>query len=223
MVEELASRLSRVGALAEPARRDLYLYVVRQHAPVSRDQAAADTGLPRHAVKFHLDRLVDEGLLDVEYRRLTGRQGPGAGRPSKLYRRTDREVSVSLPERRYELAGRIFADAVHHATEGTPIADAVTRAATDAGRRVVATNAPASATELLRSCGYEPRVSGDRMILVNCPFHALAAEHTALVCGVNLEFLRTVAAELSLSSVDVRLDPGPDRCCVILQPPPAAG
>jgi predicted ArsR family transcriptional regulator len=221
VTDDLASRLSGIGALAEPVRRDLYLYVVRQPQPVSRDQAAADTGLRRHAVKFHLDRLVDEGLLDVEYRRLSGRQGPGAGRPSKLYRRTDREVSVSLPERRYELVGRVFADAIRHATEGTPIADAVARAATDAGRRLVATTGPAPVMEVLRSCGFEPRVSGDRVILVNCPFHALAAEHTALVCGVNLDFLRAITAELAPDTVDVRLDPGPGRCCVTLQPPPA--
>ena len=222
MADDLASRLSSVGALTEPARRDLYLYVVGQPTPVSRDQAAADTGLPRHAVKFHLDRLVDEGLLEVEYRRLTGRQGPGAGRPSKLYRRAAREISVSLPERRYELVGRIFADAIRDAAAGQPIGPAVTHAAADAGRRVVATTGSASATDLLRSCGYEPRTVADRVILVNCPFHALAAEHTDLVCGVNLAFIRALTDELGLDNVDVRLDPAPDRCCVTLQSPPAA-
>jgi predicted ArsR family transcriptional regulator len=220
VTDDLASQLSSVGALTEPVRRDLYLYIVRQPGPVSRDQAAADTGMARHAVKFHLDRLVDEGLLDVEFRRLSGRQGPGAGRPSKLYRRAAREISVSLPERRYELVGRIFANAIHHATQGEPIAAAVARAAADAGRRLVATAGPAPVTDLLRSCGYEPRTAAGRVILVNCPFHALAAEHTELVCGVNLEFVRAITAELALDNVDVRLDPAPGRCCVTLQPPP---
>lgn len=103
MNEDIATRLRTVGALSEPARRELYLYVAAQVEPVGRDQAAAETGLPRHVVKFHLDRLVDEGLLEIEFRRLSGRQGPGSGRPAKLYRRSAREVSVSLPERHYDL------------------------------------------------------------------------------------------------------------------------
>ena len=74
VTEDLAARLSSIASLAEPARRDLYLYVAAQPGPVGRDQAAAETGMPRHAVKFHLDRLVDEGLLEVEFRRLSGRR-----------------------------------------------------------------------------------------------------------------------------------------------------
>src|SRR6187551_2084694 len=102
---ELRRQASGIGALADDTRRALYAYVAAQHEPVGREQAASALHLALHTASFHLDRLVAEGLLDVEYRRLSGRTGPGAGRPSKLYRRTDREVSVSLPERRYELAG----------------------------------------------------------------------------------------------------------------------
>jgi predicted ArsR family transcriptional regulator len=224
VTEDLARRLSSIGALAEPARRDLYLYVVAQAEPVSRDQAAAETGHPRHVVKFHLDRLVDEGLLEVEFRRLSGRQGPGAGRPAKLYRRASREVAVSLPERHYALAGLIFADAIADAAGGEPILTAVARAAAEAGRRVGAqartvtagASAAPAAAEALASCGYEPRAEEDRMILVNCPFHALAERHTELVCGMNLEFVTAMTQELGLTDVEIRLEPAPDRCCVTL-------
>ena len=37
-------------------------------------------------------------LLDTAYQRLSGRRGPGAGRPTKLYQRSGRQVSVTLPE-----------------------------------------------------------------------------------------------------------------------------
>ena len=225
MTKDLGQRLAHLGALAEPARRDLYLYVVGQPEPVGRDQAAAETGLPRHVVKFHLDRLVDEGLLEVEYRRLSGRQGPGAGRPAKLYRRTRREISVSLPERRYDLAGHILADAIHDATTNSrPILAAVAAAAAAAGRRVAAdarAAAPdkhdrASAVEILASLGYEPRVEGEQIVVMNCPFHSLAERHTELVCGMNLEFVTAAVRELGLTDVQVRLDPAPGRCCVTL-------
>src|SRR3954464_11035711 len=115
MTEDLAGQIAAVGALADPARRALYPFLAASEAPVSRDQAAADVGLARHTVKFHLDRLVDEGLLETEYRRLSGRRGPGAGRPAKLYRRSTREFDVTLPERHYDLAGQILAEAVQPA------------------------------------------------------------------------------------------------------------
>ena len=227
MTDELGRRLSSIGALADPARRVLYRFVVGQDDAVSRDQAADQTGLPRHAVKFHLDRLVAEGLLEVEFRRLTGRRGPGAGRPSKLYRRSPVEISVSLPERRYELAGQILAEAVQSARSGNPAMEAVAHAAAQAGRRIAADaraaspNAPlgsASAAGILASYGYEPRAVGDRMILVNCPFDALAVEHPQLICGINLEMIRAMTGAIGLTDTDVQLNPAPGRCCVTLGP-----
>ena len=98
-----------IAALNEPARRDLYLFVVGQAESVSRDQAADGVGVARHTAKFHLDKLVEDGLLDTEFKRLTGRQGPGAGRPTKLYMRSATQFEVSLPERHYDLAGRLMA------------------------------------------------------------------------------------------------------------------
>src|SRR3954452_21979457 len=115
MEEARTTQVEAVAALAEPTRRRLYDHVVRQAAPVSRDEAAAAVGVPRPTVAFHLDRLVDDGLLDVVFERRTGRTGPGAGRPSKLYRRAECSVSVSLPERRYDLAGELLAAALAEA------------------------------------------------------------------------------------------------------------
>ena len=100
---DLADQATGIAALAEPVRRELYEYVVAQQDAVGREEAAAGVGVAVHTAKFHLERLVQDGLLDVEFRRLTGRSGPGAGRPAKLYRRSDTEWSVSLPARRYDL------------------------------------------------------------------------------------------------------------------------
>src|SRR3954452_16807960 len=130
-----ATDVADVSALAEPARRALYSYVVAQPDPVSREQAAAAWGLPVHSAKFHLDRLVDVGLLAVEFRRLSGRTGPGAGRPSKLYLRAAREVAVTLPARRYDLAGSVLAAAVERTlSEGVPLHEAIRESAESLGR-----------------------------------------------------------------------------------------
>jgi predicted ArsR family transcriptional regulator len=228
-VDDFAAQVSGVGALAEPARRALYRYVVAQPEPVSRDQAAAGVELPRHTAKFHLDKLVAEGLLDTEYRRLSGRRGPGAGRPTKLYRRSARQVAVTLPPRHYDLAGRILACAVEHAArDGGPVLDAVHRAATDAGHRLgaqwrdhgfVATPLDES-TAVLEAHGYEPRVQDDGVRLANCPFHALAREHLALVCGMNLHLITAILDELGCTAVRAVLDPTPNHCCVRLAATP---
>jgi predicted ArsR family transcriptional regulator len=224
-MEDLQAQVTSIGALAEPNRLALYRYVAGATAPVSREQAAAAMDLPLHSVKFHLDRLVAEGLLEVEYRRLTGRTGPGAGRPSKLYRRAGRHLSVSLPERRYDLAGEVLAAAVDRsAREGTQIAEAVQQVAHATGSRIAGEKAPprragraamtAGLVDVLADQGYEPRLVDDDVCLTNCPFDQLAAEHTDLVCGMNLALVDGVLEGLSIETMSARLEPQPGFCCV---------
>jgi predicted ArsR family transcriptional regulator len=227
MDDDFAAQVAGVGALADPLRRALYQYVAAQPEPVSRDQAAAGVALPRHTAKFHLDRLVEEGLLVTEFRRLSGRQGPGAGRPAKLYRRSDRQLAVSLPERRYDLAGRLLAEAIEQADGGgTPVRQAVAESAAREGRRLGALPGRPRPTPLeeaadtLAQEGYEPRAAGESVVLVNCPFAALARDHTALVCGMNLDLISAFLAERGYASVAATLDPAVGRCCVTLRSRP---
>lgn len=229
-MDDFVSQVSGVSALAEPARRGLYLYVAAQPEAVSRDQAAEGCGLPRHTAKFHLDKLVEEGLLDTEFRRLSGRRGPGAGRPTKLYRRSARQVAVTLPQRHYDLAGQILACAVETAArDGIPVDEAVHRAAADCGRRLGAEEQPRKGgtsplddlAATLAAQGYEPRVQDGVLVLANCPFHALARDHTTLVCGMNLHLITAMLDELGHTDVQARLDPAPERCCVTLTRAPA--
>ena len=134
---DLAERLAGIAVLADPIRRDLYLYVSGQPAPVSRDQAATELAIARHTAKFHLDKLAEEGLLDTSFKRLSDRRGPGAGRPTKLYARSSRQLSVTLPDRRYDIAGQLLAGAIDRAaTDGTRVTDAVTASADQWGRAI---------------------------------------------------------------------------------------
>lgn len=153
-----AADLDSVAVLGDRARRALYAYVAAQDRPVSRDDAADATGMKRPTAAFHLDRMVEEGLLDAGFARLSGRSGPGAGRTAKLYTRASRQIDVSLPPRHYEIAGDILAHAVEDALE-SPVAlgDAVAHAAEQAGRRLAAAND--RLCDLLAGAGYEPRAS----------------------------------------------------------------
>lgn len=218
---DLGSQYAGIGALADETRRALYEYVVAQPDPVGREQAAAALGIAQHNVNHHLDRLVSEGVLQVEYRRLSGKSGPGAGRPSKLYRRAAQEFVVSLPPRRYDLVGHILADAFTRAQAGGSLKVAVGEAARDKGRDVgraaegVDVGEPlAAVAEVLGSQGYQPRVQGDVVELSNCPFDALAQEHTALVCGLNRDFVQGIAEGMGCGQVVASLEPEPEQCCV---------
>ncbi|GIG66729.1 helix-turn-helix transcriptional regulator [Phytomonospora endophytica] len=222
--ESRTERVAAIAALDEPNRRRLYDYVAGQDGPVGRDEAAEATGLARATAAFHLDRMVTDGLLDVVYERRSGRTGPGAGRPAKLYRRSPEEIAVSLPDRRYQLVGNLLADAIAEAETGggSPRA-ALDRHAHRAGvayglaARSSGTG-PVPIAEALAGLGFEPRAENDSIVLANCPFHALAQRHTAMVCGMNLRLLDGVLEGLSATGLAARLDPGPGRCCVRIGP-----
>jgi predicted ArsR family transcriptional regulator len=215
---DLSRLAAGIGVLADDTRRALYEYVVGQPDPVGREQAAAAIDLPLHRASFHLDRLVTEGLLEVEFRRLTGRTGPGAGRPSKLYRRSGQEFAVSLPERRYELVGEILAAAFTRATGGAELDRALDECAREEGVDLGAAASHVGVSldalaAVLAGQGYEARLEDETVVLANCPFDALARKHTDLVCGLNRSFVQGVADGLGCAAT-ASLEPADERCCV---------
>jgi predicted ArsR family transcriptional regulator len=226
---EFDFQVRSIAALGEPIRRTLYRYVITQPEPVNRDQAAAGAGVARHVAKFHLDKLVEDGLLDVEYARPAGRGGPGAGRPAKLYRRSARELTVSLPPRAYEFAGRILAHAVttserHHVPVATALRDtahevgyAMGRGARQSSNMTAGGSPPVeTAIRVLSDYGYEPRPESSGVVMANCPFHALARDYKDLVCDMNLQLMSGFVDGLGDSRFQARLEPSPQRCCVRL-------
>jgi predicted ArsR family transcriptional regulator len=223
-----------LGALAEPHRRAVYEHIAAAGGWVSRDQTADAVGLERATAAHHLDRLAAAGLLEVDYRRLSGRRGPGAGRPAKVYRRSGHELDVSLPPRAYELAGQLLARAADRARAGGvefPRAlDDVTR---DEGRRLAdeirghlagagagAGQRRRAVVEALEHRGFEPAVAGDgsTVVLRNCPFHRLAQEHRELICGMNHCLLDAAIEDVGRTGLRARLEPGDGLCCVQLHP-----
>jgi len=209
------SGLDALAALGEPTRRALYAYVAAQDRAVSRDEAASATATKRATAAFHLERLVDDGLLEARFARVSGRTGPGAGRTAKLYARARRQIAVSLPPRRYEIAAEVLASALEAAErEAAPVSEAVAHAAGQAGRQIA--TGGANLAEVLTRSGYEPKQGPDGCIhLANCPFHDLLARHVDLVCAMNLHLLRGLIGELG-AGAQARLDPAEGRCCVTI-------
>jgi predicted ArsR family transcriptional regulator len=220
-----------VATLAEPIRRALYEYVVGQPSGVSREAAASAVGISRALAAFHLDRLVEAGLLAADYRRLGERRGPGAGRPSKIYRRAERELALSLPERHYERAGELLVEAIaRQGEDGSSAEDALADASREAGmrlgdeaRRRAGPRAGRArlldaAMTVLREEGYAPRLEGGSLVLGNCPFDALARRNRPVICGMNLSIMAGVLEGLRARGIVASLDPQPGMCCVVWHP-----
>jgi predicted ArsR family transcriptional regulator len=222
------SDIRAVALLDEPVRRRLYEIAASGPDPVSRDDAARAAGVSRALAAFHLDRLVDAGLLVTEFRRLSGRRGPGAGRPAKLYRRAADDIAVSLPDRQYELPARLFAEALERDADAHPrsrVAAAARALGTSVGSRARAEVGPRAPRERLHQAllstleerGYAPIETGDGEIrFANCPFHALVDEHRDLVCSMNLALAEGLLEGLGEDRLDARLDPQPGMCCVAI-------
>ena len=234
-MRDRARDFEAIGLLDEPVRRAAYEWVVGAGRAVGRDEVAAGVGASRALAAFHLDRLARAGLLEVEYRRLSGRSGPGAGRPAKLYRRGSAEVAISLPERRYDVPAQLFATALEAASG--PVPSETLRAAAHnlgeaAGGAARKTAGPRPSRRRLRGAlsealverGYEPfETASGEIRFRNCPFHALVGDHRDLVCGTNLALADGLIEGLGDDQLRARLDPQPGQCCVAISSDRQAG
>jgi predicted ArsR family transcriptional regulator len=220
----LEAQLTRLSAFGEAQRRALYAVVAGERRPISRDEAAAAVGISRPLAAYHLDRLVDDGLLEARFERRTGRRGPGAGRPAKLYQRSAEAVELSVPSRNYGFVADLLAKAVERDAAGTA-QSALREVATEAGASAVTstsktksanrTDGFADLRRTLGERGYEPYDDDGDLRLRNCPYHRLAEHHRELVCTANLAFISGMAEHLGVGQeLRIRLDPKPGECCV---------
>jgi predicted ArsR family transcriptional regulator len=200
----MPDRWDVVATLVDPSRRALFEYVRRQCHPVGREEAAAATGMSRGLVAFHLDKLVEAGLLSARYEAPAGPRG--RGRTPKVYLPAA-DVAITIPARRDDLIADVLASA--YLTHTPP-------------DEVAFRHGAAHRVDDLAALGFEPTVTGDLIKLGNCPFHSLAARHGELICGIAMAFVAGTAA--GSSSFETVPDPSPGGCCVALRrvtPPPA--
>ncbi|MFI8192220.1 helix-turn-helix transcriptional regulator [Streptomyces sp. NPDC085946] len=225
--------IDAIAVLQDPVRRRLYEYVAAQGREVGRNEAAEAVGVARTLAAHHLDRLTEAGLLESGSRRLTGRSGPGAGRPAKVYTRARAERSVSLPARDYRTAAELLAEAAEQAGLDAGLYAAARRR----GEALRGSEAPCvglgEAMEMLAARGYEPHLEGAGSVqdgegadettgttvrvvrMRNCPFHAVAERFPPLVCGMNLALLEGLLG--TDGPLRARMDARPGECCVVVE------
>lgn len=228
--DEGVEAVEAVSVLADEVRWRLFGFIRSARRPVTREEAAAEAGISAKLAAFHLDKLVAAGLLHARF------ESPGGvrkvGRKPKVYEPTGAQLRVSIPERRPDVIAEILLDAVLDQEAGEEAASAALRAAR---RRGVACGAAERArtrpgrlgpersvtlTEAaLERQGFEPRRSAPAgLLLLNCPFHPLAARSPELVCGINHAYLDGFLDGLEAGGVEAVLAPGPGRCCVEFRP-----
>jgi predicted ArsR family transcriptional regulator len=218
-----------VAALDDPQRARLYSFVRTARAPVTREEAAAGVGISRKLAAFHLDRLVDAGLLAASFDRPQG-DHLRIGRAPKRYVVADVDVTVSIPERSYDFVGEILVDAIAETGHGESPSAAAARVARERGRalgaglreerrlgRVGPERGLGVVTEVLVDLGFEPAATDEGLVQRNCPFHRLAQRSPELVCGVNCEFVEGLLEGLETSRLHATLAPANGRCCVVVK------
>ena len=221
-----AADVMAVALLAEPTRQQLYLYMRDRQEPVGREEAARDTGIKPRLAAFHLDRMAEAGLLEVEFRRLSGRVGPGAGRPAKVYSLSSRSFSVEIPQTRYALAASMMATALSGGGQAADGAESLRNVATAVGKRLGdeirrRTRAKAARLEAvqgqLTQLGYEPQVQQTgEWTMRNCIFAELSVSHRELICPMNAAFLTGLVGGAHLPSLHVERRMTRTACCVQL-------
>ncbi|MFH8804556.1 helix-turn-helix transcriptional regulator [Streptomyces sp. NPDC017936] len=224
------SAIDSVSVLSEDSRRRMFAFIRRAGHAVTRDEAAANVGISRKLAAFHLDKLVEAGLLRARY------ETPGGirkvGRRPKVYEPTDAQITVTIPDRRHELLADLLLDAVLTEEADENATQAAMRTAEQRGLRMGAAareetrpgrlgpeRGLTACEELLEEYGYEPvRETPTRLRLRNCPFHPLAAKAPDLVCGMNQAFLSGYLTGLEVNGIQAVLAPESGECCVRLGP-----
>jgi predicted ArsR family transcriptional regulator len=175
-------------AIGDPEMRDALVWVRAQAEPVDADQLAAAQEIHRNVARSRLERLTMAGLLTASFERRTGRSGPGAGRPAKVYSVAPELDAIEFPGRRYEALLGLLVD-------GLPLAgraEKLRAIGVDFGRELAHSARLRPAKTLatgfermcaaVRSLGYQASVSevtahGAVIATPTCPLRPLVRAH----------------------------------------------
>lgn len=234
-MNETESGIASAAVLADEQRRAIYTFVRGAGRPVTREDVARANGISWRLAAFHLEKLLERGLLKSHYARPIERGGPGAGRSVKYYEPSEAQIEVSIPQRRYDLVGQLLVEAIRTQTPGELARENAVRVAAEKGRelgeeirrkrrlrRPGPERALAAAEEVLEEYGFEPYRDDRRVVaLRNCPFHSLAKLAPDLVCRMNRSFLDGLLRGMGNDNVQALLAYKPGDCCITLRAPGA--
>ena len=231
--------MERLDAIGDGDLRDALLYVRGSAAPVTADEAATALEVHRSVARGRLERLVRAGVLETSFARPSGRAGPGAGRPAKLYAAAPEARALEFPPRRFPtLVARLLDEVPADGRE-----EALRAAGEDFGRDLARAAGLRPRTRVedglervcaaVRSLGFHAaldQVDADTAVIntPTCPLRPLVMEHpeAALIdrgmwAGLVEGGIHGVRAESVECETHTCLD-GKESCAVVIRLRPEA-
>lgn len=224
-----------VAALGDGTRRRVFFTVREAGELVGKDEVAEGVGITRRLAGFHLDKLVEQGFLRAEFQRRSGRSGPGAGRPAKLYALAEAEEDKLLNEKHYDLLAELLLRAMNDRSGEDP-QQVLERVGYEFGRELgvaerAAGRSPsyASTTEavmgvvgVLTRYGFGATAGADGEFTARaCPFEEMAKVDPQRVCGLDRAIWRGVLSafnpDATLTEMTTRTD-GDEACAARVVP-----
>jgi predicted ArsR family transcriptional regulator len=217
--------LATAAVLVDDVRRRIFGAVRRARRPLTRDEAAASARVSRALAAFHLDKLVEAGLLRAHSRP----SGAGrVGRRPKVYEAGPAEVHLDVPGRQHALLAGMLVEALADGAAGADARRAAAEAARRRGAELGRSGSPAPAPGLaevaaaLERLGFEPfEAAPGTLRMGNCPFQPVAARAPEVVCGLNLALVEGLLAGMEARGLHAVLAPRAGGCCVEVGPEPA--
>jgi predicted ArsR family transcriptional regulator len=208
----------------EQPRRQILLEALRgSEAPLGVTELAERLDVHPNTVRFHLDALVAEGLVDRRLEEPTGR-----GRPRTVH--TPHPGMDRGGQRQYQLLAKILLGQLSTSPDPGAAAEA-------AGRNwggyliehITPSHQPGAAeaaqrlTAMMADLGFAPEPDGDpaeRIRLRHCPFLELAEENSSTLCPLHLGLMQGALTEIRAPIEATSLEPfaEPDACIVHLSP-----
>lgn len=211
----LDARISDLtAALGDPTRRAIYIAVRESAEPLTTSAIAELFAIHPNVARHHLDRLADDGYLEVSRRRPAGKTGPGAGRPAKCYEATDKEVSVHFAPHRFEMLVDMLIRVLDEVAPGNvaAVAESVGQAyGTELAAEIGAPEEPGyegavrAIARAMTGLGFsvDPDIEGQRLLTTHCPFGEAATSHPEVICSLDRGIVTGLLGGLSYDCTPV--------------------
>lgn len=178
-----------------------------------------------NVARHHLDKLANDGYLQVTHRRSGGRSGPGAGRPAKCYEASGKGIDLHFPARRHDLLIELLLRVLAR-TEAENLAMLAEEVGREYGQELAGEigdpedsgyeEAVRAVAQAMTGLGFHmsPDVDGHRLLTSKCPFGAAANDHPDVVCSIDRGVVTGLFGTMAAGCEPV-LHPAPlDDACV---------
>lgn len=215
------TRTDHVAGGDKPRRQAVHEALRASDNPLGITELAERLEIHPNTVRFHLDALVAQGLVD---RRLE--EPSGRGRPRTVY--TPHPGMDRGGQRQYQLLAKILLGQLSTSPDAGAAAEAAGRSwggylveHVPPSHQPGVAEATQRLTAMMTDLGFAPEPDSDtaeRIRLRHCPFLELAEEYSSTLCPLHLGLMQGALTEIRAPITATSLEPfaEPDACIVHL-------